>query len=85
MAAWKDLEERIEGIEASDFVSLDATYRTELPTWLEDAVTAAVAKAGLAKAPAALVFSRGRPAGDSLVILRLSDFEYYFGDEKAKT
>jgi len=99
MAAWKDLERRVArllggkrigntGKATADVVtpwlSIECKYRASLPTWLKEADTQSHRNAEDSKLPITILFEKGRRTGDSLVLLRLSDFEQWFGRQESR-
>lgn len=75
MAAWKDLEKRLENL--PEGVAWDAHYKTRFPKWLGACLDNVTTDSD--QTPAAVLFERGRPTGDSLVVVRLEDFERLTG------
>lgn len=94
MAAWKDLERRVAkllgGVRAGctgkqnadvlvgDWLAVECKYRTKLPVWLSGAL-GQVEKCAGGRLPIVVLFERGRRTSDSLVLMRLSAFEDWFG------
>lgn len=101
MAAWKDLERRVAkllggvrvgctgaataDVLVGDWLAVECKYRTKLPDWLRGALSQVEGCAGGGRLPIVVLFERGRRTGDSLVVMRLSAFEDWFGDADADT
>lgn len=100
MAAWKDLERRVAkllgghrvgntgtataDVLVGDWLACECKYRTSLPKWLKHADQQVRTAAGDTRLPITILFEHGRRTGDSLVLLRLSDFEEWFGGTNGK-
>ena len=74
-----------------DWLAVECKYRAKLPDWLKHAdiqVQAAARRAtgadGAERLGMVVLFERGRPTGDSLCLLRLRDFEQWFGKQEAE-
>lgn len=96
MAAWKDLERRLAkllggtragntgaagaDVLVGDWLAIEAKYKAELPQWLKHADDQVQAAAGPRRLGMVVLFERGRRTGDSLCLLRLKDFEEWFGN-----
>ncbi|HCE18529.1 MAG TPA: hypothetical protein DEQ80_11780 [Anaerolinea thermolimosa] len=63
----------------SDWLSVEVKHRRKLPEWLKDAITQAKAGAGERLAIVVLHQAGSRHA-DDLVLMRLADFEEWFGE-----
>lgn len=97
MAAWKDLERRVAkllggsripcngsaapDVLVGDWLAVECKYRTKLPVWLSGALNQVEGCAG-GRLPIVVLFGRGKRTGDSLVLMRLSAFEDWFGSGK---
>lgn len=95
MTAWKDLERRVAkllggvripcngaaspDVLVGDWLAVECKYRTKLPAWLSGALSQVEGCAGGGRLPIVVLFERGRRTGDSLVVMRLSAFEDWFG------
>ncbi len=64
---------------AHDWLSVEVKHRRRLPAWIEDALRQAEAAARDGQLPVAVLHQRGRRHAEDLVVLRLRDFEAWFG------
>jgi len=60
--------------------SIEVKHRDQLPLWLTDALAQAARNASDGKLPLVVLHEAGRRHADDLVLLRLGDFEQWFGD-----
>lgn len=60
--------------------SIEVKHRQSLPVWLTDALAQATRNASAGKLPLVVLHESGRRHVDDLVMLRLGDFEQWFGD-----
>ena len=63
--------------------SVEVKSRKRLPAWLEDAVCQAEANASDGKLAIVVLHQVGRRHDNDLVVVRLKDFEDFFGDVEA--
>lgn len=63
----------------SSWLAVEVKHRKALPAWLKDAIAQAKATAG-DKLPLVVLHESGRWHDGDLVLLRLRDFEAWFGD-----
>ncbi|GIV60031.1 MAG: hypothetical protein KatS3mg043_1120 [Rhodothermaceae bacterium] len=61
------------------WLSIEIKHRSRLPSWIEDALRQAEAAARDGQLPVAILHERGRNHDQDLVVLRLRDFEDWFG------
>ncbi|QXD15808.1 hypothetical protein GQ464_002345 [Rhodocaloribacter litoris] len=61
------------------WLAIEIKHRTRLPAWIEDAVCQAEAAAREDQLPVAILHQKGRDHDRDLVVLRLADFESWFG------
>ncbi|GIV60277.1 MAG: hypothetical protein KatS3mg043_1366 [Rhodothermaceae bacterium] len=64
---------------AHAWLSIEIKHRQRLPAWIEDAMRQAEAAARDGQLPVAVLHERGRNHDRDLVVLRLADFEAWFG------
>ncbi len=64
----------------TDAWSIEVKHRQELPLWLTEALAQAARNASDGKLPLVVLHESGRRHVDDLVVLRLGDFEAWFGD-----
>ncbi|GIV58379.1 MAG: hypothetical protein KatS3mg042_1292 [Rhodothermaceae bacterium] len=64
---------------AHAWLSIEIKHRARLPAWIEDAMLQAEAAAREDQLPVAVLHERGRRHDEDLVVLRLRDFEAWFG------
>lgn len=62
------------------WLAVEVKHRRRLPRWLQLAVAQAHAGAGLDQLPVVVLHQAGRPHREDLVVLRLEDFQEWFGD-----
>lgn len=95
MAAWKSLERRVAkllggvrtgntgtacaDVLVGDWLAVECKYKAQLPQWLKHADDQVQAAAGDTRLGMVVLFEKGRRTGDSLCLMRLSDFEEWFG------
>ena len=65
---------------AHDWLSIEVKHRKALPAWLQDAISQAVAAAGISQLPIVVLHACGQRHGNDLVVLRLADFQDWFGE-----
>lgn len=63
----------------SDWLSVECKERKRLPDWLWQAVLQAVATCDDDKLPVVILHEKGRHHDNDLVLLRLQDFQNWFG------
>lgn len=63
----------------SDWLSVEVKHRKRLPQWLKDALMQAGTGAG-DRLPLVILHESGQRHADDLVILRLADFQDWFGE-----
>jgi hypothetical protein len=63
----------------SRWLCVEVKHRGVLPSWLKDAVAQALSYAGPAQLALAVLHEAGSRHRNDLVVLRLSDFEQWFG------
>jgi hypothetical protein len=64
---------------AHPWLSLEVKHRRRLPQWLSKALMQAEQSAAPGQLPLVVVHEAGTRYGQSLVLLRLNDFEEWFG------
>lgn len=64
----------------TDAWSIEVKHRDQLPQWLTEALAQAVRNASDGKLPLVVLHESGRRHADDLVLLRLGDFEQWFGE-----
>jgi hypothetical protein len=64
---------------AHSWLSIEVKHRRRLPQWLTKALLQAVQAATPGQLPLAVLHEAGTRYGQSLVLLRLADFEEWFG------
>jgi hypothetical protein len=64
---------------AHPWLSIEVKFRRRLPQWLAKAMEQAEKAATPGQLPLAVLHESGTPYGQSLVLLRLADFEEWFG------
>src|ERR1051325_5906379 len=62
-----------------DWLSVEVTHRQTLPDWIHDAIRQAVASVRGEQLPLAILHQSGSRHTDDLVVMRLSDFQEWFG------
>ena len=62
----------------NDWLAVEVKHRKRLPQWLKDALTQARTGAG-ERLPLVVLHESGQRHADDLVLLRLRDFEDWFG------
>lgn len=62
------------------WLSVECKHRATLPAWLTDALAQARRHAGPDQLPIVILHEHGARHDDNLVVLRLADFEQWFGD-----
>ena len=65
----------------STWLAVEVKERSVLPRWLKHAVAQAVGAAGVSWLGIAVLHEHGERYGDALVVMRLSDFRDWFGDD----
>ena len=63
----------------NDWLAVEVKHRKRLPAWLRDALDQARTGAG-ERLPVVVLHEAGQRHADDLVVLRLADFEDWFGD-----
>jgi hypothetical protein len=63
----------------SDWLSIEVKHRKRLPEWLKTALDQARAGAG-ERLPVVVLHEAGQRHADDLVVLRLADFQDWFGE-----
>ena len=71
---------RTPDVETPNF-TIEVKHRKQLPQWIEEAMRQAVRNATPDKLPLLVLHERGRHHGNDLVVVRLSDFQEWFGEE----
>ena len=66
---------------AHEWLSIECKERQSIPQWLTQAVAQALAYAGRGKLAIAVLHGLNRPHDEDLVVMRLADFESWFGDD----
>jgi hypothetical protein len=66
----------------TEWLCIEAKERDQLPAWLDDAIQQITACTPQDKLPVVILHGKGRRHDNDLVILRLKDFEDWFGGEK---
>jgi hypothetical protein len=61
------------------WLSIEVKHRKRLPQWLLDALDQARAAANDQQLPIAVLHENGRRFSDAIVVMRLADFEDWFG------
>lgn len=94
--AWKDHERRTAAIlngertsqpyanlpdVVADWLVAECKEREALPKWLEDALAQAESHAGDGQLPIVVLHQKRRHQKNDVVMLRMSDFREWFGDE----
>ena len=64
---------------AHPWLSIECKHRKRLPEWLKDAMSQAGAAATSSQLPIVVLHELGERHGSNLVLLRLGDFEDWFG------
>ena len=62
------------------WLAIEVKHRQELPEWLKEAMQQAVAVASSDQLAIAILHERYRRHSDDLVVMRLKDFEDWFGN-----
>lgn len=62
------------------WLAAEVKHRRRLPQWLKDALAQAVAGANDEQLPVVVLHEAGGRHDDDLVLLRLRDFQEWFGD-----
>ncbi|MEZ4865335.1 MAG: hypothetical protein R3C14_28760 [Caldilineaceae bacterium] len=62
------------------WLSVEVKHRKALPTWLLDAISQARRHAGADQLAVVILHQHGSRHDDNLVVLRLADFETWFGN-----
>lgn len=65
----------------NDWLAVEVKHRRRLPAWLKDALTQARTGAG-DRLPIVVLHEAGQRHADDLVLVRLADFEDWFGEVK---
>ncbi|NPV08049.1 MAG: hypothetical protein HPY83_08815 [Anaerolineae bacterium] len=65
---------------AHEWLSIEVKHRRALPQWLTEAMSQAVAAAGVSQLPCVVLHEAGSRHDGDLVVLRLGDFCDWFGD-----
>ncbi len=63
----------------SDWLSAEVKHRRKLPEWLKDALAQAQAGSG-ERLPIVILHENGQRHDNDLVLMRLADFEDWFGE-----
>jgi hypothetical protein len=63
----------------SDWLAVEVKHRRRLPQWLKTALTQARCGAG-ERLPIVVLHEAGQRHSDDLVVLRLADFQDWFGE-----
>jgi len=63
----------------NDWLAVEVKHRRRLPQWLKDALAQARSGAG-DRLPIVVLHEAGQRHSDDLVVLRLADFEDWFGE-----
>ncbi len=66
------------------WLSIEVKTRKALPAWLKEAMSQAVAAAGVSQLPIAVLHEVGDRHADDIVCLRLADWLSWFGDLAAR-
>lgn len=66
---------------AHDWLSIEVKTRKSLPAWLADAMAQAVRNAPAGRLPLLILHKAGDRHDNDLAVLRLSDFEEWFGSD----
>jgi high-affinity K+ transport system ATPase subunit B len=64
----------------TDWLCIECKHRKEVPAWLVDALAQAKRNATAEQLPLAIIHQSGERYSEDLVILRMADFEHWFGD-----
>ena len=64
----------------SDWLALEIKHRRRLPQWLKDALAQAKSGASEQQLAIAVLHEAGQRHADDLVVLRLGDFQDWFGE-----
>lgn len=64
------------------WLSAECKHRKQIPTWLTDALTQARRHAQPEQLPIVILHQHGARHDDNLVVLRLADFQEWFGDDE---
>jgi hypothetical protein len=62
-----------------DWLSIEVKHRRKLPTWVRIALDQARASVRGEQLPVAILHEHRRPHADDWLVVRLSDFQAYFG------
>ncbi len=65
----------------SDWLCVECKHRATLPAWLKEAVQQARHYATERQLPIAVLHEAGARSAEDLVVLRLADFQAWFGEE----
>lgn len=65
------------------WLSVECKHRQSLPAWLTDALAQARRHAGGDQLPIVILHEHGGRHDDNLVVMRLADFEQWFGGTSA--
>lgn len=63
-----------------DWLSVECKHRKGVPKWLRTAVSQALAAVRGEQLAVSIIHQHGSRHGDDLVVMRLSDFQAWFGD-----
>ena len=66
----------------TSWLAVEVKHRRRLPQWLKDALAQARTGAG-ERLPIAILHESGRRHADDLVVLRLADFQDWFGEVRS--
>jgi len=67
----------------SDWLSIEIKTRKRLPQWLKDAIAQAVSNVWGYRLPVVILHEIGQHHDDDLVLLKLKDFEAWFGEVRS--
>ena len=66
----------------SEYLSIECKYRKQIPLWIKDAMSQAIASSRDGKTPVVFLKEKGSSFGDTLIIFRAKDFMDKLNKEK---
>jgi hypothetical protein len=66
------------------WLSIEVKHRKQVPEWIKDAMSQAVASQRGEQLPVVILHEQGQAHKNDLVIIRLGDFQEWFGDLKTE-